>query len=346
MCYPADHPGGGFVTQWPLWLILQLEDYLDRSGDRQMVDALRARMLKVIDYFRPYQNADGLLHDLKGWVFVEWSKSNEYVQPLNYPTNMLYASSLAAAGRLYNLPELIAQAEALRKVVREQSYNGRFFVDNAILKDGKFVPTENRTETCQYYAFFFGIASPESHPQLWATLRDEFGPKRHSTKAYPDIPPSNAFMGNVMRQDILSRAGLTDQVAREAIDNLLYMADISGTLWENSSNEASMNHAFEAHIVTALYRDILGLYKVDRVRKEVHLRFTPLTFDWCEGRTPTPDGFVSMLWNKTADGVTYHIDVPAGYQVHVQTLGDIKAVQRYFPHGKVNFGYKVEGGYQ
>jgi hypothetical protein len=53
-----------------------------------------------------------------------------------------------------------------------------------------------------------------------------------------------------------------------------------------------------------------------------------------------------MLWNKTADGVTYHIDVPAGYQVHVQTLGDIKAVQRYFPHGKVNFGYKVEGGYQ
>ena len=57
-------------------------------------------------------------------------------------------------------------------------------------------------------------------------------------------------MGNVMRQDILSRAGLTEQVAREAIDNLLYMADISGTLWENSSDEASMNHAFEAHIVT------------------------------------------------------------------------------------------------
>ena len=346
MCYPADQPGGTFVTQWPLWFILQLEDYLDRSGDRQMVDDLRARVLKVFDYFWPYQNADGLLHDLKGWVFVEWSKSNEYVQPLNYPTNMLYAASLAAAGRLYNLPEFIAQAEALRKVVREQSYNGHFFVDNAVLKDGKFAATENRTETCQYYAFFFGVASPESHPQLWATLRDEFGPKRHSTRAYPDIPPSNAFMGNVMRQDILSRAGLTERVAREAIDNLLYMADISGTLWENSSDEASMNHAFEAHIVTALYRDILGLYKVDMVRKEVHLRFTPLTLDWCEGRTPTADGFVYMRWIKTPDALTYQIDVPAGYRVHVQTLGEVKAVERHFPHGKVNFGYKVEGGYQ
>ena len=346
MCYPADQPGGTFVTQWPLWLILQLEDYLDRSGDRGMVDALRTRMLKVFDYFRPFQNADGLLHDLKGWVFVEWSKSNEFVQPLNYPTNMLYAATLAAAGRLYNLPQYIEQAEALRKVVREQAFDGHFFVDNAVLKDGKFVPTENRTETCQYYAFFFGVATPKSHPQLWATLRDEFGPKRRSTKAYPDIPPSNAFMGNVMRQDILSRAGLTEQVAREAIDNLLYMADISGTLWENSSDEASMNHAFEAHIVTTLYRDILGLYKVDMVRKEVRLRFTPLTVDWCEGRTPTPDGFVYMRWIKTGDALTYQIDVPAGYRLHVETLGNVNAVQRHFPHGKVNFGYKVEGGYQ
>ena len=345
-CYPADHPGGDFTPQWPLWLVVELEDYLERSGDREMVEDMRDRVMKLFDYFRPFQNQDGLLHDLKGWAFVEWSKSNQFVQPLNYPTNMLYAATLAAAGRMYNLPHFIEQAESLRKVIRKQSYDGQFFVDNAVLKDGKFVPTHNRTETCQYYAFFFGLATPETYPDLFKTLRDEFGPQRHSTKAYPDIPPSNAFMGNVMRQDILSRAGLTEQVAREAIDNLLYMADISGTLWENSSDEASMNHAFEAHIVTTLYRDILGLYKVDMVRKEVHLRFTPLTIDWCEGRTPTPGGFVYLRWVKTPGGLIYQLDVPAGYRVHVETLGNVNAVQRHFPHGKVNFGYKVEGGYQ
>ena len=345
-CYPADHTADDFSPNWAMWFIVQLEAYVGRSGDREMVEDLRARVLKVFDYFRPFENADGLLHDLKGWVFVEWSKSNEFVQPLNYPTNMLYAAAMAATGRIYNLPDFIEQAEKLRQLIRKQSYDGQFFVDNSVLKDGKYVPTHNRTETCQYYAFFFDVASAETYPKLWETLVKEFGARRRTTNAYPDIPPSNAFMGLVMRQDLLSRAGLTDLLAREAIDNLLYMARISGTLWENSSNEASMNHAFEAHIVTALYRDILGLYKVDMVRKEVHLRFTPLTFDWCEGRTPTPDGFVYMRWNKTADGVTYQIDVPAGYQIHVETLGDVKAVQRHFPHGKVNFGYKVEGGYQ
>ena len=346
MCYPADHYGGGFNPNWPLWFVIQLEQYLERSGDREMVAALRPRVLKLFAYFQPFQNSDGLLEDLKGWVFVEWSKSNDFVQNVSYPTNMLYAASLAAAGRIYNLPQFIEQAEALRRVIRRQSYDGQFFVDNAVRQGGKLVPTHNRTETCQYYAFFFDIASPETYPQLWETLRSEFGPQRHTTGAHADIPPSNAFMGNVMRQDLLSRAGLTEQLAREAISNLLYMAELSGTLWENTSDEASMDHAFESHIVTALYRDILGLYQVDMVRKAVHVRFTELSLEWCEGRIPTPDGFVSMRWTKTPDALTYQLDVPAGYSVHVENLGKLHVVQKRFPRGKVNFGYKIEGGYK
>ena len=346
MCYPADHYGGGFVPNWALWFVIQLEGYLGRSGDQEMVAALRPRILKVFDYFKPFQNADGLLEDLKGWVFVEWSKSNDYVHNVNYPTNMLYAAALAAAGRMYDLPPLVEQAEALRRVIRRQSFDGHFFVDNALRQGGKLVPTHNRTETCQYYAFYLDTVSMKEFPKLWETLQAEFGPQRRTTEAYPDIPPSNAFMGNVMRQDLLSRAGLTDQLAREAISNLLYMADLSGTLWENSSDEASMDHAFEAHIVTALYRDILGLYLVDPVHKTVHARFTQLSLDWCEGRVPTPDGFVSMRWTKTADTLTYQLDVPAGYSVHVENLGKFEVVQKRFPRGKVNYGYKVEGGYK
>jgi alpha-L-rhamnosidase len=345
-CYPSDHLGGDFVPNWALWFIIQLEQYLGRSGDQEMVEGLRERVLKVFDYFRPFQNSDGLLENLQGWVFVEWSRSNDYVQPVNYPSSMLYAAALAAAGRLYQSQQLSDQAESLRKVIRKQSYDGHFFVDNAVRKEGKLTPTHNRTETCQYYAFYFDVATPESYPQLWQTLVSDFGPGRRTTHAYPDIPPSNAFMGNVMRQDLFSRAGLTERLMQEAIANLLYMADISGTLWENSSDEASMDHAFEAHIVTTLYRDILGLYKVDTVNKAVHLRFTDCSLDWCEGRVPTPEGFVFMHWTKDKDALIYQIDVPAGYGVHVENRSKLNVVQRHFPHGKVNFGFKVQGGYQ
>ena len=52
-------------------------------------------------FFTQFENSDGLLEKLKSWVFVEWSDANKYVQDVNYPSNMLYAAALNAAGKLY-----------------------------------------------------------------------------------------------------------------------------------------------------------------------------------------------------------------------------------------------------
>ena len=60
-----------------------------------MVDALQPRVLRLLDYFKPFENEDGLLEKLQSWVFVEWSAANDFVQDVNYPSNMLYAGTLA-----------------------------------------------------------------------------------------------------------------------------------------------------------------------------------------------------------------------------------------------------------
>src|SRR3970282_1385821 len=95
---------------------------------------------------------------LPSWVFVEWSKANDFVQDVNYPSNMLYAGTLAAAGRMYGAADLAAQSGKVRETIRKQSFDGRFFVDNAVRRDGRLQVTRNRSEVCQYFAFFFGVA--------------------------------------------------------------------------------------------------------------------------------------------------------------------------------------------
>ena len=101
MCYPADHYDGIFIPNWAMWFVLQLAEYADRSGDRELVESLRPRVLKLLEYFRQFENQDGLLEKLPSWVFVEWSQANKFVQDVNYPSNMLYAGMLDAADRLY-----------------------------------------------------------------------------------------------------------------------------------------------------------------------------------------------------------------------------------------------------
>src|SRR6185369_11430734 len=101
MCYPADHYSGRFIPNWALWLVLQLEEYYARSADRELIAAFEPKIKALLDYFRRFLNEDGMLEKLESWVFVEWSEANKFVQDVNYPSNMLYAAALDAAGRLY-----------------------------------------------------------------------------------------------------------------------------------------------------------------------------------------------------------------------------------------------------
>ncbi len=328
MCYPADHDDGIFIPNWALWFIMQLEEYQKRSGDDPMVKALSPRLEKLMDYFRRFENSDGLLEKLESWVFVEWSKANEFVQDVNYPSNMLYAAALAAMGKMYGRADYTARASQIRDVIRKQSFDGEFFVDNAVRKDGRLQVTRNRSEVCQYFAFFFGVATPASHAKLWHTLITDFGPHRKQTKAYPDVHQANAFVGNTMRLELLSRGGLCQQLLDESLAYQLYMVERTGTLWENDSPAASCDHGFASHGgVHVLFRDVLGVDSVDRVHKKVKLRFADQKLDRCEGSLPVPGGAIALRWHKDGKRLVYHVEIPRDYSVDVSNRSGLELVR-------------------
>ena len=247
MCYPGDHINKRYIPNWSMWFVLELSNYLDRTGDRETVDLLRSRVEGLLKFYAQYLNADGALENLPGWVFVEWSHANDrklVKDGVNWPSNMTYADVLAKAALLYGCPELAEQSECLKTLIRERSYDGVWFRDNAKHSDV--------TETCQYYAFFHGIATPKTHPELWKRLTDEFGPERKAKGLYKEVWPSNAFIGNLLRMIVLKREGSDAQVSREIRGYYLKMAEATGTLWEFDSPKASCNHAFASYLAILL----------------------------------------------------------------------------------------------
>lgn len=252
MCYPSDHYNGDFIPNWAMWMVLELREYRIRSGDLDLIEAFRPRIEKLLKFFEQYENKDGLLEKLPRWVFVEWSHANDLVQDINFPSNMLYAAMLDAAADLYGNASLHDKAERLREVIRLRSFNGAFFTDNEVYLDGQPVSSGEITETCQYYAFFTDTATPQSHPELWETLIRDFGPERAERGLWPEIWPSNAFIGNYLRLDLLRRYKKYAQILRESVGYFLYMADKTGTLWENTTDFASCNHGFASYAAVLL----------------------------------------------------------------------------------------------
>ena len=248
MVYPSDRNDGQFIPNWAMWFVLELEEFEARTGDREFIEFAHKKVAALINYFKKFENEDGLLEKLDSWVFVEWSHANDLVQDVNYPTNMLYARMKRAYAKLYGGDYLIREAEKIEEYIRRNTIVNGFFCDNSVRgEDGVLNLSGECTEACQYYAFFMNIATPETHPTLWKCLLEEFGPERKNNNKHPEIAFANAFIGNYLRLDLLYRYGEFDRLEEEIKGYFLYMAEETGTLWENTDDSASCNHGFASH---------------------------------------------------------------------------------------------------
>ena len=325
MCFPADIRNGNYIPNWAMWFAIQLAEYLDRSGDRATVDALKPRMLALVDFFRRFRNADGLLENLGGWTFIEWSEANKLVKDVNYPTNATWAEMLDAMAGMYAMPELAKEAERVRETIRRQSWTGRWFCDNAVREaDGTLRSSGKCTETCQYYMFAFGVATRKTHPDLWNTLVLDFGPRRRETNAHPEVFPANAFIGNFLRLELLSRAGLSRQVADESRGYFSYMAEQTGTLWEHEGTRASCCHGFASYVAALYARNVAGIVKIDPSAKTVTVRKTDVLLEFCAVAFPVEGGTVTYGWRREGVERVETFRAPDGWHMIAEQDVDCK----------------------
>ena len=272
MCYPSTELTHNFIPNWAMFLVVELEEYLKRSGDENMKKIAKKRLYELENYFCGFLNKDGLLENLKGWVFVEWSQANKWVQNVNFPSNMMYYAMLKAMARIYGDRALDVKAEKLRSTICRLSFNGTFFRDHMVYDEQhNLVTPEDITEVCQYYAFFTGVADKENYPELLEIIAKDFGAGHKCEKTRPGVFPANAFIGNYLRMEVLSANGYRGQILGEIKEYFDYMALRTGTLWENDTPSASCNHGFASHAVRMIFRDCLGIDAVDDLNHTIKL---------------------------------------------------------------------------
>lgn len=326
--YPGDQsmalnppPGtiSNYLPTWPMWLVLQVEEYAQRGGDPKLVEAFKPRFTDLFACLDHYLNPEGLLERLEKWVFIDWSDSNQHVQDVNFPANLLYAAALETAGRLYGRQDWRDRAVVLRQRVKDLAWNGQFFDDNATRgPDGRLVLSGHHTEACQYYAFYFGIASPQSHPKLWQELltRCSLAPG----VSHPDLPRCGVFLGQQLRMILLARQGLHSQLVEELRAAYLPMAERTGTLWEYEFPTNSCDHGFTSHVAHILITEVFGL-TVHRLERRIVLKVPQHDLAWCRVRLPwNGGGFLEIGWERTSTGLRPWLDhLPAGWTCDLPT---------------------------
>ena len=80
--YPGVHksPEEVGITNWSFWLVTELYDYYQRSGDREFIDKYACRIERFIEGMLTLRGESGLLENLPN-AFVDWSISNKEFEP-------------------------------------------------------------------------------------------------------------------------------------------------------------------------------------------------------------------------------------------------------------------------
>ena len=239
MCYPAQVPKQGeYIPAWILWYVLELEDYKKRTGDEEFIKSHRQRFADILDFFRGYENEYELIEDLEGWVFVEWCKATDYVDGVNFPTNILYAETIRAVGEMLEDEKLLEKATRLKRTIRDMAFDGELYHDNAIRVNGKLELTQNVSEFNQIIAAYFKMEPDES--VFYQNFKGRF------RLVERELPPAALFIGAVLRLMTLYNMGEYELLLKECKAEFLEMAQTTGTLWELFGGNASCNHGFGA----------------------------------------------------------------------------------------------------
>lgn len=265
-CYPADYyEEDGFIPNWSLWYILEIYKYFTQYGYDETVEKSRANVEGILNYFVDFENEFGVLEDLKGWIFVEWSAANnsDHINGINVPSNACYYASLLDAAKVYDIKGLKEKAEKIKDYLLKNAYVDGFFVDNLIRNEkGDIIPTENYTETCQYYMFFFKCADKHTHKELFDKMLNEYGKSDSSVSGgnpvKKQLTPSNMIYGVYMRLELLMREQKRVELLNECVRYFYDMTQKTGTLWENNTASASCDHGFASYVSRFIIYALFG----------------------------------------------------------------------------------------
>lgn len=259
MCYPSNHKDKTYIPNWAMWFVIELFEYYQDSHDENLLISAKKRVFNLVSFFLNYENEYGLLEDLPGWVFIEWSKANDYIEGISFPTNMLYAQMLYCVGQLYNNSCFIDKSNKIKDAIYSYSFFNGYYHDHAKRdNDNKIKAIESDiSETAQYYALFFNLLCTKEFKQK---MINSFG--MNVTNNLDNVSKSNVFIGYFLRMFFLLREKEYEKLLNEAIPFFYKMSKETGTLWEKDDESASCNHGFTSclsYIIFECYKNIKNI---------------------------------------------------------------------------------------
>ena len=322
-----------FIPDWSLHWVRSLHNLYRYTGDRELVGDLLPVAERTVRWFEAYLGADGLLHDVSGWVLLDWA--SVYASGTSSTLNALWARALedlADIAHWLGNDGTAAWATTRYAAVRD-AFDVFYDPERAVYVD-HVVDGVQRPEAAQHggaAALAAGLVPVDRTDAVVARLTDRSRLVRHSwvmdsvtveggatgfvhlVTGYPEpvwdvtheMVEAEPFFRYVLH-DGLARAGRADLVADLCRDWQVFL-DAGETTWPECWVGGTRCHGWSSTPTRDLIVHTLGITPAEPGYAAVRVAPALGDLGWARATVPTPHGPVTV--EARADG-TVDVDSP------------------------------------
>lgn len=304
--YPSDLPQ--VIPPFAVWWLGTAYDYWMMRGDEAYLQTLLPAFRQVLGWFERYRGADGLLHDVPYWFFIDWPEEFDFGQPRRsadgtsayqdavYLLGLGYAAQME---RTFGNTAIAAKYEEIGSALRKAFRNAYWDV-----RRGLFADTHERRVFSQHVntlAILAGIATDDEARNVMMRVVDE-----------PDLIQATLYFKFYVHR-AMAATGLGDRLFEELQPWYDQLAAGLTTWAETPDPTRSDCHAWSASPNVELFRMMLGIESAAPGFRQVRIAPSLGGLKHVSGAIPHPAGEIAVDCRTDSKGrLTAKIALPIG----------------------------------
>ncbi len=277
------------IPPFSLWWIGMLHDYAMWRDDPEFVRNLMPGVRAVIDAFRRWINADGLVESPQGWNFMDWVPGWHIGAPpdgqtgVNGSINWLYIYALAKAAELEDMmgePEMAARDRKFAQNAADAATKAFFDTNRGMFSED--IKHEHFSEHAQCLALLSGFLPEE--------LRN---PVTNGLLTADDLARTTIYFSHYLFETY-TQIGRIDRLMDRLEHWFLLPSQGFKTTPERPEPSRSDCHAWGAHPLYHYAASILGVRPASAGFKTVKITPQLGSLTWAKGSVPHPMGMIEV----------------------------------------------------
>jgi hypothetical protein len=315
--FPTGNVNVSPIPLYNLQWVLAFQDYELFTGDTTLLAGWRTLLPHVLRWFTAFQRADGLLHRVPHWMYVDLGESVANRRPsvgaINTTLNLYYLAALryaaqALAGDTRLAAEMTQRAERLAKAIRAALWDDAAGAYRDSLEtNGKF-GTLSEVANANALIHLEEPGSPRA-----AKILDNVFTQRRSDPIH-----ASPFMMNAVFE-ALGRHGRADLVFPLLPARYARQVD-SGSTWEHWEshtgggtaipNSHSLSHAWGAGALAFLVNSVAGIRPAAPGWQAVRIAPQPGPLTRAEASVMTVAGKIFAAWEISGAAFKLRVELP------------------------------------